>query len=66
VTYRVELTDPDGLLLWEGAAGSNRVDLPSDLFAGHPVGSEYRVRVTGFGNDGADAGQQSSRFMILP
>lgn len=66
VIYRVELTDPDGLLLWEGDADANRVDLPTDLFAGQPVGSEYRVRVTGYAPDGAEAGEHSSRFIILP
>lgn len=66
VTYRVELTDPDGVLLWEGDADTNRVDLPAGLFFDHPAGSEYRVRVTGFGADGAEAGEHSSRFMVLP
>ncbi len=65
-TYRVELTDQDGTLLWEGDAGANRIDLPAGLFAGHPAGSEYRVRVTGYGPDGAETGSQTSRFLVLP
>jgi hypothetical protein len=65
-SYRMELTDQDGTLLWEGEADANRIDLPSGLFAGHSAGSEYRVRVTGYGPDGAEAGRQASRFMILP
>lgn len=64
--YRVELTDLDGALLWGGDTGANRADLPAGLFAGRPAGSEYRIRVTGIGPDGAEAGRQSSRFMILP
>lgn len=66
VSYRVELADPEGLLLWMDKTGTNSIDLPAGLLSDRPVGSEYRVQVTGYGPDGAETGSQSSRFMILP
>lgn len=66
VSYRVELADPDGLLLWEGETGTTSIDLPAGLLTDRPPGSEYRVLVTGYSPDGAKTGQQTSRFLILP
>lgn len=65
-TYRVELADQDGLLLWEGETTSTGIDLPAGLLTDRPIGSEYRVQVTGYGLDGAETNSQSSRFMVLP
>jgi len=65
-SYRVDLLDQDGALLWQATSESTTVDLPGDLFAGLPAGSEYRVLVTGLGLDGAETGTRKSRFIILP
>jgi hypothetical protein len=65
-SYRVELLDQDGKRLWQADSATTTVDLPADLFAGLPAGSEYRVLVTGLGPDGVVTGTQKSRFIILP
>lgn len=66
VTYHVELTNSEGALLWASDTDTNGIDLPPGLLAGHPAGSEYRVRVTGYEVDGTESGRHSSRFMVLP
>jgi hypothetical protein len=66
VTYHVELTNSEGALLWASDTDSNGIDLPDGLLAGHPAGSEYRVRVIGYDADGAESGRHSSRFMVMP
>jgi hypothetical protein len=65
-SYRVELADQNGVLLWEGETSSTGIDLPAGLLADRPIGSEYRVEVTGYGPDGAETSRQTSRFMVLP
>jgi len=66
VSHRVELIDESGATVWESETKSLTIDLPAGLFEGRPAGAEYRVRVTGFGPDGAETARQSSRFIILP